>query len=386
MKVQFEPEKKTQGTRDKGLQVPYGAGKRALPKWRWYLLLILVSSPLWYFAWRLLVGWIWVEAVAVVEARSWAELSQQSGRVAQILVVPGQTVDAGQVLVRLTSDELNRRQKLLLVEQTALQQQQQDWQQAQQQRLAQQAQLRQAASAPQIRPPLAQQRYAKQQVEFWQRRLTNMQWLQQRQAATAAEVASSRLQLEAALANLAALTASPNTATVTPVAIPLLAEPVPAELQLRQSQIATELQLIEVQLQQLQLNASQAGVVRELLVEPGQSLTAGVELLRLEQRAAPELRAYVAPRFHQFAQLGQSGRLKLPDGQSLKVTVSEVSPLTANLPARLAPVLSEPGPQLIVRLTSEHPLPETLRVNGLALPLVFDFSLTQRLGALLNPF
>lgn len=383
MKVRFEPEKKFQAVRDNGLQVNYGAGKRALPKWRWYLLLLLVSSPLWLFALNLLTGWLWVKGIAVIEAHSWLETSPQAGRVQQILVQPGEQVQAGQALLRLSSPELENRRQLLQAERDSLKQQQQQWQQYQQQRIEQLQRVNPPIAVEPSASQIRQQQFAQQQVEFWQRRLNQMQWLQQQQAATQAEVASARLQLEAALANQAGLQKS--TVPVTP-APTLVAEPVPAAWPLRLAQIDTELSLLQTQQQQLQLVASQAGVVSELLVASGEQVASAAPLVRIEALGEPQLKAYLSPKYHAFAKLGQTGHLQLPNGESLSVEIVQVSALTSLLPARLAPALSEPGPQLLVRLQSEKPLPPTLKVNALALPLVLDFSWLKRWQAWWDPF
>jgi len=49
MKVRFVKPEASDPNRDRGVEVPYAPGKRHLARWRWYLILLVVSSPFLFF-------------------------------------------------------------------------------------------------------------------------------------------------------------------------------------------------------------------------------------------------------------------------------------------------------------------------------------------------
>ena len=70
MKIRFDPPEQRSPDRDQGLQVEYRQARRTAVRWRWYLVLFIVASPLVYFLLTLL------QAVLFVEADGYIQLEQ----------------------------------------------------------------------------------------------------------------------------------------------------------------------------------------------------------------------------------------------------------------------------------------------------------------------
>jgi len=87
MKIRFhsqphEPE------RDDGIKVSYAPAKRNVPKIRWYLILLVVSSPLIYFVTTVLMNNVLVKAQGFVSLKLVEVRSAHAGILSEVLVKP----------------------------------------------------------------------------------------------------------------------------------------------------------------------------------------------------------------------------------------------------------------------------------------------------------
>lgn len=95
MKIRFSSSKEQQPTQDQGLQVLYAPGKRLAFKLRWYLILLAVLSPLLWLLGSWLLGALLVEAPAQLVLANTELRAREPAQVQQILVRPGERVEAG---------------------------------------------------------------------------------------------------------------------------------------------------------------------------------------------------------------------------------------------------------------------------------------------------
>ena len=62
MKITFRPPKSVTPDREHGIRVPYAPAKRAVARWRWYLIVLLVAAPLLYLVGQLFYTLVFVKA------------------------------------------------------------------------------------------------------------------------------------------------------------------------------------------------------------------------------------------------------------------------------------------------------------------------------------
>ena len=105
MKIRFNSDKERNPTQDGGLKVLYAPGKRGAFRLRWYLILLLISSPLLWVFGRLGVGYLRVEAPAQIEVPVVELRAREAGTVAELLVRSGDHVQPGQRLLSLDNPE-----------------------------------------------------------------------------------------------------------------------------------------------------------------------------------------------------------------------------------------------------------------------------------------
>ena len=120
MKVHFDSQKKQEPTREKGVRIPYAPAKRRVVQWRWYLILLIVSSPLLYFLVKLLLSFLIVTAPGYVSLEKVSINSTTMGTVERIHVRTGDMVAKNQVLADIYNPNLDERKGVLQAELEAL--------------------------------------------------------------------------------------------------------------------------------------------------------------------------------------------------------------------------------------------------------------------------
>ena len=105
MKIQFTTKQKDP-TVQHGVKIPYAPAKRMAAQWRWYLILLIVASPLLYFLIRMGLSFIIVTAQGYISLDKIEVNCTISGMVDSIEVEPGQEVLTGVVIATLSNPEL----------------------------------------------------------------------------------------------------------------------------------------------------------------------------------------------------------------------------------------------------------------------------------------
>lgn len=333
MKIRFNSVKEQQPTQDQGLKVLYAPGKRLAFQLRWYLILLAVTSPLLWLFGRALLGFWLIEAPAQLQLPASELRAREAGQVQQLLVRPGSAVQAGQLLVQLDNPEWRAR-LALLVEPPAL---------------ANDSSARQALRVSERQALLRLLASAEQ-------RQTQLSELLAAGAATRGELQAARDERERRQRELLQFDQQRGE----------LAPPDPG---VRQRQL--ERDWLQARLQGLALQASEAGVVSEVLVGEGENVGPGTLLLRLQRQAAVQVWVYLEPRHAGYAVPGQALRLRLPDGHWLPAVVLSALDTAVPLPAELQPAFSAPSRSLRVLVRIQGELPAHWRVDRLGLQARF---------------
>jgi len=360
MRVRFRSAKQQAPEREKGMRVTYAPAKRVMARWRWYLILLLVSLPLIYLVGQILHGWLVVSAPGYVALRKVPVNSQGAGVLVDLAVRTGQAVPAGAVVATMDSVDLDRRKAVLTAEHEARQR------------------------APGAPPGLALERsrvqrrlaLAAEVVTFQRRHRDDVQFLFDQGAATRAELSLAERQLHAALLDYENLHAD---LTRMQVEIDRAAMP-DAEARVRAAVLQAELAALDRAREVLALKSPIAGRVLELLAEIGQSLAPGDPILVLGDASQPEIHAYLAARYADYARAGQPVTVHFQDGRRRSGVVIRPPEVTRRLPAAVSSPMGSRENRLLVPIqllegdASEH------LVEGLPVTVRFPFRFFPAVG------
>lgn len=317
MNIRFTPPRQ-QPSVDHGLNVHYAPAKRQAYRLRWYLILLLVASPLLYFLWHTAQLFWQHEAPGYVDIPSYTLASPQSGVVASVTARPGSLVRAGSVLLTLSNPAREAQIRLL------------------------QSQITAVKSAPQPATPAVSPAY----VRYLQDSLANYQTLFRAGAATRAE-------LDEAVAKLAA---------VQPARPAGLGVPDTRVLQ-------RDLDSLLAQQAGMQLRAPFDGLVSQFSLLPGMPVREGEPLLQLQQSNQLQIIALLPERFAHQARPGQAVEVRWPDGNRSPALIRHNVQRSDAVP----PTLSEFGEAqqgIVVGLQPSLPVPTHYRVRQLRVKIV----------------
>ncbi|AYC31107.1 HlyD family efflux transporter periplasmic adaptor subunit [Pseudomonas cavernae] len=335
MKIRFSSDKEQQPTQDQGLKVLYAPGKRLAFKLRWYLILLAVLGPLLWLAGQWLLSLWLIQAPAQLELPLLELRAREPGQVQQLLVRPGDPVEAGQVLVRLDNPEWRARLALL-----------------------EEPDQHPATDSPARRSLREREREALERLlASAEQRLGQLRGLQAAGAATRGEVQAASDLRDQRQRDL--LQFDQQQAVVLP------------QVAFDQQQRGLERRWLEERLEGLALQAPHAGEVSEILVNEGENIGPGNLLLRMRTDGEVRVWVYLEPRDVAYAVPGQPFRLRLPDGRWLPAQVVRAVDDAVSVPGELRAAFSAPTRNLrvLARITGE--LPKRWRADRLGLQARF---------------
>ena len=353
MKVHFNTKRQKDPTRDQGMKVPYAPAKRRAPKWRWYLILLIVSSPLIYFLFKLVFSQVVISAPGLITLEKISINSSGTGYVDQINVELGNTVPQGHVMVELGSPALDEREHVL------------------------QAELNHLGSSL---PPsglrtesLLRNRIelAKKNVGYHKEKQRKVRFLFDQGAATIAELNQAEAAYDRAqfTLNLAQRELSAQLERTRK-------DQLQPEVQYsnRRQLILAELETIKEQRKRLQQRAPFLGRILDIIVQEGQTLSPGSPILLMGRMDNPYIVAYLDPKYSKYALSGYKATIKFPDGKTLRAQVRENSTLTRRLPSDLSSPIGDRDLMILVKLDFLLPLSKAESIDGLPVTVRFDFA------------
>ncbi|MCX7828752.1 MAG: HlyD family efflux transporter periplasmic adaptor subunit [Thermanaerothrix sp.] len=302
MKVSFSP-RKTREDVDRGVRVEYGPPKRAFLRWRWYALLLLVSSPLILLLWRVAAFYIFSTAPGVLVMERRIISSPLGGVVSRMPHRPGGRVSAGEVLFTVVDPSAPLRAKSLKEELKALEG---------------------ARLLPAIRPKSSKEGLARanelnlsRQMDY----LRSVEALFRQGAATRAELEEARGRVDAARAALAQSSVSPYPQDDTAL------RQYEAQRKARMAQLEGELKALEGASRRT-LYSPEDGVVLEVFAPEGHGVPLGGPVLSLGSLGDLKVNAYLDPRKLHRARPGTAVTVHFPDGRKFQGSV-EGAPVLA---------------------------------------------------------
>ncbi|MBA3555912.1 MAG: hypothetical protein H0W29_14285 [Gemmatimonadales bacterium] len=113
MKIRFQPSARHVPEDKQAAKIPYAPARRPLARWRWYLTLALVTSPLIYLVFTGAYGMLFLVAPGNVVLKQYLLRATASGYVKRLHAQIGGEVTIGQKLVDLVDPVLEERQTRL---------------------------------------------------------------------------------------------------------------------------------------------------------------------------------------------------------------------------------------------------------------------------------
>lgn len=340
MKVRFEPPRKRDPETERGVKIPYAPSRRAFPRWRWYFVVLLVSSPLLFFLFRIAAGWFLVSSPAVIFLAPRAVNAPQSGVVRSLSALPGARVTSGEVLALLADDALEERRVLLEAERRNVEET-----------------LRLSPAPRGLKPLRENLLLAREMAAEAAATRAALEDLFRKGAATKAELEAARTAEQRARGEV--LRAEGDLAAAgTP-------QGGRGEGRGRLRRIEEELHLLEEREATLVVRSPFPGIVSEVHAAPGETVQRGAPLMTLVDPDRLEILAFLDPK--DVDSLGRSGtaRVRFPGGASVEAALLERPLLATPLPALLMRPLSESRASVPLRLRPLAPVPERFRISGL---------------------
>ena len=292
-----------------GLAVDYAPGRRMMPRLRWYLILLLVSSPLLFFLGRLAYENLFVEAHGFVSPALVRITAPTAGKVVAVLADPGDRVLPGALLVQLEQPGNQRRLELLRQKLAHLE--------------SHRPSRRAGFSANMAETQIA---YFKETLAFRRQQVEDMEFLAARGAATKTDLEHALLaaweaENHLALARLDLLQARSD------VRQPADYDPIPGRLDAQLAIVE-----LESQMARLSVRTEQAGLVESVQVQVGEEVLPGTPLLNIGRTSEPHVTAFLDPSDSSYLHNGDILTAKTRDGQELMVEVTRLNRVTDALP------------------------------------------------------
>jgi multidrug resistance efflux pump len=352
MKVRFDSPKERDPNRNKGIRLPYAPGKRSNVRWRWYLVLLLLCSPLLYFLFNLGLTRMFVSAHGIVSLDPVTVNSSTAGVLKHLSVKVGQDVKAGEELAVLVNLELNERDHILRSELAALDSNDRE------------AMAENSAAGFHFEKIGLAQKQADYRFDL----LKKVRRLFDNGAATIAELSLAEAQHNQALYNLNDARSSYNNFQEKS-GNGTSAER--RETLARVGRLEAELLAVGDQRERLIQKAPESGRVLENFAAPGQALSVGAPILSIGRVERPSVIAYLDPKHADYAQAGSKARVRFSDGTVMDAVVRDNTRLTK----RLSPETSygsAPKRMLVVELDFLEELAPEKRVEGFPVNVRFD--------------
>ncbi len=326
-----------------GLMVRYAPSRRQLASWRWRVLVLLVLSPLLWFAGRLLYGAVYADMPGFVVMQQTLLKTPLSGRLVRASAI-GTPVQAGDTVAQLDNEVLQKEQAALIAQ------------------LALAAKSKPTVQAAHSQMASSLIALAQSRVDYRQQQYTRLQTLLSQNAATQTEVDQAHTQLLTAQTELHQTRQRP----------PEVASVANAATHVEQRVWSQRLSQLNAQLGALQLKSVEAGTVAQVFAKPGEWVQENTEVINVRLHGTPQIEVFVAPSWAKLAKVGRWASVHFLDGYSHRAQVKEVKMLAQRLPSERSSALTGQQHSIVALLSPEPALPVQYQINVLPVNVQFD--------------
>ncbi len=360
MKVKFKSQKQAMPDRENGMRLHYGIAKRSLPKLRWYLILLVASSPIILFFGNIIYSLVVVEAPGVIKLPTISIRSTVSGTISQIYVMDNEGVIEGQILMVLQNPDLEA--KINRIEGDIIDLES----------------LSPINNKPRnskvIRHLNEQLKSSNKLLTFRKERLDSIKYLFDQGAATVAELSTATSQYDQATANYNNVKRDiAKEQQISSQEIQLQANTQQNAILL--NKLKRELSHLKEQKMKQGVRAVSDGKISEISVTQGEYIAAGTPLISISTKKRSSITAYIAPKYAKYAKIGQSAVVKLPNGIKFPATIDSVPKLTGQVPSSVTGPLGTRPRGIVVELSPKIDFQDDYRVQGLPVMVRFNFNM-----------
>lgn len=339
MNVTFSSNKKNDATIENHVKLPYAASKRAFPKVRWFLILLIVFSPFILFLGKIALDWIFVTSPGTIWLEKRIINANETGTVEKVFYRKGDTISPDTAILRVQHKIPEGR-----LEQLAFLEAERDAAS-----VGAGGTFSTAGGSSGIASELAQENLA-----YYEQARNNIKWLVDQGAATGAELDLAENRVREAKAALMAANSSHGIASaVDPTRI----------MQVEQSIRA--LKTMNNALSNITLG--EGWQVHSIFVSEGQSFSAGEPLAVVMNKDQIHVVTYVEPADFKKINIGTVASVKIPGtGRKIKAVVEQPPVVADNVPSGIAekmyPITMR-GVQIFLKVL--EPLQENEMIEGL---------------------
>ncbi|PSW18211.1 HlyD family secretion protein [Photobacterium sanctipauli] len=345
MKVNFHLDKQQKPQSESGMKVVYGQAKRGGYRLRWYLILMIVISPLLFMVYYLFRTHVFVTAPAIVTSYPLTVTATQSAVVGPIPVEVGGDVERGQSLLLLGSKALEEEVTFIQRELLKL-------------------------SDDQVKntdalylDAIANTQETLEKVEQIQSNYDEFRKKGQVSEVDYASVVSVSNALNSQLSNQKIAYADESRH----IQEQKLAGPVSQEYRA----LMRELVVKRAQQESLTLRAPFEGRVLDIYVHEGQRVTENTPLLTVARNITPEITAFLNPKYLEYTRFNTKAKVVFPDGKKFATTVTRPVEVVNKLPQELqSPFEGQPA-YLKVTLSFDEPLHKSQWIEGVEVEVRF---------------
>lgn len=349
MKIRFQRQARESPESIAGLAVPYAPAKRSAPKWRWYLILLTVASPVVVLMFGVLGGLITRSANGAVALDQLAIRAIAAGRIRSIAARIGGSVAAGDVVAVLDDPRQVADPGLAA-------------------RAGSSAGAR-AQSAAATADAVAEFSVRVRAQRLAAGRRDRMSELVTDGAATRGELREAEAALDQAdvallQARRAAITTSSAQAAAT------------AATRSRQGPLTSSA-----------INRTPiAGRILDVFVSEGEIVAAGDPLLLVGRLTTPTVTAYVSPKFAASLHAGARATVRFADSSKANAEIAEAARITRRMPADLVDPFGMRPMMVVLRLQAATAWPPGQAIHGLPVRVRFHYGWEDSaLGSVFSP-
>ena len=335
-----------------GVKIPYPVVKRHGHKLAWYLILLVVLSPILYLLLGVVGSWLSLTANGTVSLDQQEVRASQSGTVTRLDIQAGESVQAGQTVAVLDSFELAAAEARNTGDRGAS------------------ASARRSA-AETYAMGAEEVRIREHTVQYQRERRATLESLVRQGAATEAELgAADHAVAEAESALLQARK------SLTPIALPLDREDFDSTL-------------LKSRRGAMVHRSPLTGRVLEVMVKAGEYVSPGEPLLIVGRLDNAQVIAYTPPRFGTRLKMGTIASIRFPDGTQTLASIAALPQLTRRMPSDLVDQFGLRPMTVALNLLPQEKWPDAVRIQGLPVSVRFhydweDSAVGRRIGALLG--
>ena len=328
MKFTYRSQKQTHPDQDKHVHVNYAPSKRYFPRLRWYLILCLAASPLFYFIIQTFYNEFIITAPGFVSYQKIIIRTQTSAMVQEIPVKEGEQVQKGQVILTLTDPLLD-----LNIAQITHQ-------------LTQMRSLNQTTYQTVMSQLSQKKKIAEDELVFAQKQMAIIEAVKKEGEVGLTDYSNA----EAFLSNAQYQLHDINMQIAQETQKNQVKPNTPQGYTNSEQYLTDQLYQFKLKKKLLTLYAPVNSILITRLVSPNEYVSTGEMLLILATEAKPYILTYLSPKYMDWAQKGETVDIRFVNGMHMKGTIMEKPKLTAKLPAELVDSLSPREVRILIKI------------------------------------